>query len=64
MRTLSANYSARPRASGNFLTPAKRLHFAYDGPAPALEVDLPEGTESDYGKDSFQKFTHLAYRAE
>jgi hypothetical protein len=30
----------------DFLTPAKRLHFAYDGPAPALEVDLPEGTES------------------
>lgn len=30
----------------DFLTPAKRLHFAYDGPAPALAVTLPERTEA------------------
>lgn len=30
----------------DFLTPAKRLHFSYDGPAPALEVDLAERSES------------------
>ena len=30
----------------DFLTPAKRLHFNCDGPAPRLEVNFYEKTES------------------
>lgn len=46
LETLVSELLRQAQTKRDFLTPAKRLQFRNDGPAPVLEIDLHQGAES------------------